>query len=97
MPPSFSPAGAPAPSPDAARRNRVLGLKVRAAGGRPPTTFRVKGGYALERIRVAYAKKVGVDAAAVRFLVDGDTVSATATANDLDLEDGDLIDVVVRS
>ena len=44
----------------------------------------------------AYAKRKGVQGNALRFLLDGQRINATQTPEELEMEDGDVIDVMVE-
>ena len=50
----------------------------------------------LEKLMKAFCNRNGVASNSVRFLFDGNRVNPTQTPQDLDMEDGDVIDVMVE-
>ena len=60
------------------------------------TFFKCKANTALSRLMNAYCQRQGVSLQAVRFLFDGSRVNSTQTPESLEMEDGDVIDVMVE-
>ena len=60
------------------------------------TDFKCKMTTPLQKLMAAFCQKQGVAQNTVRFLFDGERIAPTATPKDLDMEDGDVIDVMVE-
>ncbi|CAH1766829.1 19720_t:CDS:2 [Entrophospora sp. SA101] len=58
--------------------------------------FRIKRTTQLKKLMDAYCERQGKSLASLRFLYDGDRVQSHNTPADLDMEDGDSIDVMVE-
>merc|ERR1712190_251494 len=58
--------------------------------------FKIKKSTPLRKLMDAYCSRLGLTAAQVRFMVDGERISADDTAEKLGLEDEDLIDVAME-
>merc|ERR1712125_74619 len=58
--------------------------------------FKIKKSTPLCKLMDAYCSRLGLTAAQVRFMVDGERISADDTAEKLGLEDEDLIDVAME-
>ena len=50
----------------------------------------------MSRLMNAYCQRQGVSLQAVRFLFDGSRVNSTQTPESLEMEDGDVIDVMME-
>ena len=50
----------------------------------------------LEKLMKAFCQRNGVSMNSVRFLFDGNRIQPASTPEDLDMEDGDVIDVMVE-
>jgi small ubiquitin-related modifier len=57
--------------------------------------FKIKRTTPLKKLMNSFCQRQGKDPKSVRFSYDGETVLDTATPNDLEMEDGDCIDVMV--
>lgn len=69
-------------------------LKLRDQAGEE-MVFRVKRGTAMKKIFDAYAQRVGVSAATLKFSIDGQRVKEDDTPKMLELENDDQIDVFI--
>ena len=58
--------------------------------------FKCKMTTPLEKLMKAFCSRNGVAMNSVRFLFDGNRVNATQTPGELEMEDGDVIDVMVE-
>jgi small ubiquitin-related modifier len=58
--------------------------------------FKIKKATPLRKLMDAYCQRLGMNSTQVRFMVDGERISADDTAEKLGLEDEDLIDVAVE-
>ncbi|KAI8378050.1 ubiquitin-related domain-containing protein [Radiomyces spectabilis] len=58
--------------------------------------FKIKRTTQLKKLMDAYCDRQGKSPNSVRFLYDGNRVLPTHTPNELDMEDGDTIDVMVE-
>ena len=77
------------------RRNGPLNLKVVTQDGNE-IFFKCKMTTPLERLMTAFCNRQGVAVNSVRFLFDGGRVSPMQTPAELEMEDGDVIDVMVE-
>ena len=57
--------------------------------------FKCKPDTKLEKLMRAFCQRQGVAMESVRFLFDGNRIRENQTPNELEMEDGDSIDVVV--
>ena len=74
----------------AARRNICGSLTRRSASRRCKKTT------ALSKLMNAFCQRQGVNLNAVRFLFDGTRINSDQTPEGLEMEDGDVIDVMVE-
>uniref|UniRef100_A0A7S3B187 Ubiquitin-like domain-containing protein n=1 Tax=Haptolina ericina TaxID=156174 RepID=A0A7S3B187_9EUKA len=58
--------------------------------------FKCKATTPLSKLMNAFCQRQGVALASVRFLFDGTRINEHQTPSDLDMEDGDVIDVMVE-
>ncbi|KAI9297107.1 ubiquitin-like protein [Neoconidiobolus thromboides FSU 785] len=58
--------------------------------------FKIKRNTPLKKLMDAYCTRAGKDSTTVRFLYDGVRIQGTSTPVDLEMEDGDTIDVMVE-
>ncbi|KNC46883.1 small ubiquitin modifier 2 [Thecamonas trahens ATCC 50062] len=58
--------------------------------------FKIKRNTPLSKLMRAYCSRAGVDISAVRFMFDGSRVREDMTAEQLEMEDGDEIDVMAE-
>ena len=58
--------------------------------------FKCKMTTPLDKLMKAFCNRNGVAANSVRFLFDGNRINGTQTPSELDMEDGDVIDVMVE-
>lgn len=58
--------------------------------------FKCKMTTPLEKLMKAFCTRNGVAQTSVRFLFDGNRINANQTPQELDMEDGDVIDVMVE-
>ncbi|CAH6722954.1 ubiquitin-like protein Smt3p [[Candida] jaroonii] len=67
-------------------------INIKVSDGSAEIFFKIKKTTPLKRLMDAFCKRVGKPMANMRFLVDGTRVQPENTAEDLDLEDGDMIE-----
>ena len=72
-----------------------INLTVRTQDGNE-IYFKCKRTTPLQKLMHAYCNRQGVTMGSVRFLFDGNRVNETQTPGQLDMEDGDAIDVMVQ-
>ncbi|WWC88198.1 uncharacterized protein L201_003103 [Kwoniella dendrophila CBS 6074] len=92
-----SPAAPPAeakPKPEGGDGN-TLNIKIVSTNG-DEVFFKIKKTTKLNKLKSAYADRVGTDVNAIRLLFDGTRILDDQTASDLDLEDGDSIEVLLE-
>ena len=77
--------------PDAGQLN----LKVVTQDG-SEIFFKCKQTTPLDKLMKAFCQRQGVTQASVRFLFDGQRLIANQTPQELEMEDGDVIDVMVE-
>ena len=58
--------------------------------------FKIKKQVPLGKLLDAYCKKQGLDRSSVRFLYDGNAIDPDKTAEDMDMEDEDIIDAMLE-
>lgn len=58
--------------------------------------FKIKRSTQLKKLMEAYCERQGKAVNSVRFLYDGERIQPTNTPNELEMEDGDSIDVMVE-
>ncbi|KAG2434201.1 hypothetical protein HXX76_007927 [Chlamydomonas incerta] len=73
----------------------VINLVVKDQTGNE-VHFKVKMKTRLEKVFNAYCNKKGQDPASVRFLFDGQRINPDATPEQLDMQDGDVLDCVIE-
>ena len=79
-----APASPPAPS---------LNIRLHKVPEGDEVVFRVKTTTKLQRLFDTYALRKGLDVGSLRFLLDGKRLNGDQTPEDVDMEDGDQIDV----
>jgi hypothetical protein len=98
-PPPRTSAAAPAPKVEVSLK---FSIKVRASKKwiKKPQTFKVKNsltmGKIIDAFQVALTEQHGRGVRVVSLNFDGDKIEREATAGDLELEEGDLIDATVE-
>merc|ERR1711904_291768 len=80
--------------PDIKEQNQI-NLKV-VGPANQEVHFRVKKTTALRKLMTAYCGRQGQDVAALEFLFDGDKLRPEQTPEELEMEDGDSIDAMVK-
>ncbi|KAJ1634706.1 ubiquitin-related protein [Pavlovales sp. CCMP2436] len=73
----------------------TINLKVATQDGNE-IFFKCKLTTPLSKLMNAFCQRQGVTMQSVRFLFDGDRITAEQTPKDLDMVDGDSIDVMVQ-
>ncbi|KAG2447318.1 hypothetical protein HYH02_007648 [Chlamydomonas schloesseri] len=73
----------------------VINLVVKDQTGNE-VHFKVKMKTRLEKVFNAYCNKKGVDPGSVRFLFDGQRIANESTPEQLDMQDGDVLDCVIE-
>jgi len=71
-----------------------LNIKVKSGDGNE-VYFKVKKTTLFSKVMAAYCKKVGAEPESVRFLFDGVRIQGSATPEELNMEDEDVIDAMV--
>ena len=72
-----------------------LNLKVVTQDGNE-IFFKMKKKAKIGKLMIAYCQRHGVNLNAVRFLFDGERLRESQTPEDLEMEDGDVIDVMME-
>mmetsp|Transcript_53425 Transcript_53425/g.130003 ORF Transcript_53425/g.130003 Transcript_53425/m.130003 type:complete len:94 (+) Transcript_53425:1297-1578(+) len=78
-----------------AEEKKHINITVKSQEGEE-LQFKVKPETKFKKIFAAYAQNKGIDASAVRFLFDGDSVNPDSTPKMLEMEDGDQIDCLLE-
>ena len=73
----------------------TISLKVLTRDGNE-VYFKCKKKTSLAKLMNAFCQRQGVDQKSVRFLFDGERVRENNTPDELGMEDGDVIDVMVE-
>ena len=81
------------PSKEAGGENS-LNIRIRDQTGEE-TFFKVKKTTKLDKVFNAYSQRKGVNATSLRFLFDGQRVRGDQTPEDINMEDGDRVDVML--
>ncbi|KAG9391151.1 Ubiquitin-2 like Rad60 SUMO-like [Carpediemonas membranifera] len=82
-----------APADTESADGKKIRIKVRGLTGEE-VYFSMKAVTPMKKLFDAYCKKNGLDQSSVRFTLDGERIGDEATAKELDLQDGDLIEVM---
>merc|ERR1712230_258322 len=93
--------------PSIPRRPRIMGDDEKKEGGEHINLkvvtqdgneiyFKCKQTTPLQKLMHAFCNRQGVSMNSVRFLFDGNRINETQTPSQLDMEDGDVIDVMVE-
>ncbi|KAK8865603.1 hypothetical protein IAR55_000747 [Kwoniella newhampshirensis] len=94
----MSDAGSPAQPAEAKPKpegDNTLNIKIVSTNG-DEVFFKIKKTTKLNKLKTAYADRVGTDVNAIRLLFDGQRILDDQTATDLELEDGDAIEVLLE-
>ena len=75
--------------------NYPLDLKVVTQAG-TEIFFKCKQTTPLSKLMNAFCQRQGINAASVRFLFDGQRLNPQQTPQELEMEDGDVVDVMVE-
>ena len=93
----------PPPEPNADKATWRPGGSVKGTAGHlqagqsgDDVFFKIKRNTPLSKLMRAYCSRAGVDISAVRFMFDGSRVREDMTAEQLEMEDGDEIDVMAE-
>jgi small ubiquitin-related modifier len=78
---------------DPAQAANVLNIRVRSQQGEE-VLFKIKQHTQMEKVIKAFSDKVGIEPASLRLTFDGERVTGDQTAADLELADGDVLDVM---
>eukprot|EP00825_Cyclidium_porcatum_P042550 TRINITY_DN584_c0_g3_i4.p1 TRINITY_DN584_c0_g3~~TRINITY_DN584_c0_g3_i4.p1 ORF type:complete len:143 (-),score=42.88 TRINITY_DN584_c0_g3_i4:361-789(-) len=79
----------------AVQQPEYINLKVKAQDGEE-VFFKIKKTTQFKKLMEAYCQRQSVTLQSVRFIFDGDRILETNTPNDMGMENGDEIDVVVE-
>jgi len=83
--------GEEAAAPAAGGGSEPLTIRVKDQNGEE-TMFKIKKTTRMKKVFATYAARKGVEANAMRFMLDGENISPESTPADLDLDDDDQID-----
>mmetsp|Transcript_28470 Transcript_28470/g.32930 ORF Transcript_28470/g.32930 Transcript_28470/m.32930 type:complete len:108 (+) Transcript_28470:41-364(+) len=75
--------------------DNYLNLKVKSQDGEE-VFFKIKKSTQFKKLMDAYCNRQQINPQNVRFLFDGERIAETQTPNELNMEDGDEIDVVIE-
>mgnify|MGYP004706240453 CR=1 FL=1 len=67
-------------------------INLKVSDGSSEIYFKIKRSTPMKRLMEAFCKRQGKSLDSLRFLSDGERVSPENTPDDLDLEDGDVIE-----
>lgn len=67
-------------------------INLKVSDGTSEIFFKIKRATPLKRLMEAFAKRQGKSLASIRFLYEGQRVNADSTPDELELEDGDVIE-----
>lgn len=71
----------------------VITLRLRAVPSGDEILFKFRRGTKMQKIFSAYSSKRGIPESSLRFLINGERIFPHSTAEMLDLEDNDVVDV----
>lgn len=71
--------------------NEPITIRVKDQNGEE-TMFKIKKTTRMKKVFATYAARKGVEATAMRFMLDGENINPESTPADLDLDDDDQID-----
>jgi len=71
--------------------NQPITIRVKDQNGEE-TMFKIKRTTRMKKVFATYAARKGVEATAMRFMLDGENINPESTPADLDLDDDDQID-----
>ena len=74
-------------------KDESLNIRLHKVPEGDETVYKVKTTTKLQRLFDAYALRKGIDVGSLRFLLDGKRLNGDQTPEDVDVEDGDQIDV----
>ena len=74
-------------------KDETLNIRLHKVPEGDETVYKVKTTTKLQRLFDAYALRKGIDVGSLRFLLDGERLRGDQTPADVDMEDGDQIDV----
>ena len=76
----------------------LLEVKLRTVDKRASEVLvKIKPSDTMETLMTSYSQQTGIDRANLKFFFDGEQLESGVTAEDLDLEAGDIFDVKVQS
>mmetsp|Transcript_45990 Transcript_45990/g.143881 ORF Transcript_45990/g.143881 Transcript_45990/m.143881 type:complete len:94 (-) Transcript_45990:47-328(-) len=81
--------------PDVKEGGDTINLKVMTQDG-SEIFFKCKKTTALSKLMNAFCQRQGMSMQGVRFLFDGERLNGSQTPAEMDMEDGDVIDVMVE-
>ncbi|WVQ96980.1 hypothetical protein IAU59_004089 [Kwoniella sp. CBS 9459] len=90
-----SPAAPPPEAKPKPEGDNTLNIKIVSTNG-DEVFFKIKKTTKLNKLKSAYADRVGTDVTSIRLLFDGQRILDDQTAADLELEDGDSIEVLLE-
>merc|ERR1719253_191462 len=77
--------------PEGGGGNEPITIRVKDQNGEE-TMFKIKKTTKMKKVFATYAARKGVEATAMRFMLDGENINPDTTPADLDLDDDDQID-----
>ncbi|KAL3771302.1 LOW QUALITY PROTEIN: hypothetical protein ACHAW5_004511 [Stephanodiscus triporus] len=81
----------PESAPGGGGGNEPITIRVKDQNGEE-TMFKIKRTTRMKKVFATYAARKGVEANAMRFMLDGENIDPESTPADMDLEDDDQID-----
>ena len=84
-----------APQQQQQQNNDRITLKVRSQEGNE-LVFKIRKNTELKKLMDNYWVRLGISTTTCRFIYDGERIKTTNTAEELQMEDGDEIDVMLE-
>jgi len=81
--------------PEGGGNPEQITIRVKDQNGEE-TMFKIKKSTKMKKVFAAYAARKGVEANAMRFMLDGENIDPETTPADMDLEDDDQIDCFLQ-
>ena len=72
---------------------KIAHINLKVSDGSNEIFFKIKRSTKFDKLMEAFCKRQGINPSLKRFLIDGQRVDPKQTPDDLDLEDGDTIEV----
>lgn len=72
---------------------QIINIRVRSQQGEE-ILFKIKPHTVMDKVIKAFSDKIGVDPSTLRLTFDGQRVTGTQTAAQIELNDGDVLDIM---